>query len=167
MTAVYFLAVFILGFFTPTLILFCMEYYKARKFRNAHMPRKAESDKLCRGPHSWITAEANTNSGISDVKVCRACGFVSGTELMVSPDAIDRIEENNKIREIEGKLYKEFLNKEDNDIKKYFGEEIKNGVNFEKLTVLHAAGMTFGQRYTIYRTAKAEEIQEELTKDNA
>lgn len=127
----------------------------------------ADSEKLCKGPHSWIFAQIGTAEGPAQVRVCRACGFIGGSNRVASPEAIDRIEENNKIRELEVRLYNEFLEQEDAEIKKYFDEEISKGVNFDKLLHVHNAGITFNQRYAMYKASKAVDIEKELTKSNA
>lgn len=131
------------------------------------IPKKIDPTRLCKGNHSWINARTFSESGPAQVKVCRVCGLIEGSDKMATPEAIDQIEENNLMRDLEQRLYKEFSTLENTDIRKYFDKEIKNGLSFEKLASVHAAGMTFGQRYTIFKTAKKGEIEKELFKSNS
>lgn len=150
-----------------TLLFVGLESLKSKKLLKSITPQIADPEKLCRGPHSWIVAKTLTKDGSGTTQICRVCGFISGSNKVASMESIDRIEESNRIREIESKLLKEFLGQEDNSIKKYFDSEIKGGLDFDKLTHIHAAGMTFNQRYSIYKASKAEEIEKQLTRSDA
>jgi hypothetical protein len=144
-----------------------VSFFQNRALLDSLVPKEVDPSRLCKGNHSWITARTFTDTGPSQVKVCRVCGLIEGTEKMATAEAIDRIEENNQIRELETRLYKEFSALEDGDIRKYFDKEIKNGLSFDKLAHVHTAGMTFGQRYTLYKASKKDDIEKELTKSNS
>lgn len=144
-----------------------VSYLQSRALINSLVPKQADPEKLCKGTHSWITARTFTDKGPAEVKVCRICGLIEGSDKAATAEAIDRIEENNQIRELEKRLYKEFIAREDEDVRRYFDKEIKNGLSFDKLAHVHNAGMTFGQRYTIFKASKKEDIEKELTKSNS
>jgi len=157
---------FAVGLFMPDMILLAkglLLYYKLKK---AATPRRAKPTDTCRGPHSWLTTglvrEDGQNSGI-----CRICGLIKDTNLMVSQEEIDSLEREVKMNEIETKLFTDFLKREDEDIKAYFSKELANGVDFGKLTKLHNAGITFNDRYAMYRAAKNKEVQKELRKGDS
>jgi hypothetical protein len=128
---------------------------------------KVDEKKLCKTPHAWMDAAMNTPKGMSQVKVCRVCGFVSGTDLMASQEMIDRVEDQNKLYEIEKRLEKEFLDQEDEEIKKFFSEELKGGLSFDKLVKLHSAGTTLSERFSIYKLHKAKDIEKEIQRGDA
>lgn len=157
------------GFFDllATIVYGASNFFKNRSLMKNLVPQKIDKKRLCRGPHPWMKVKTWTEKGPSETQMCRACGLVSGTETMASPEAIDRIEENQKIRDIDAKLYRDFLAKEDEDIKQFFAREIQGGLNFDKLAKIHAAGMTFGQRFTYYKASKVEDIEKELTKSDS
>lgn len=144
-----------------------LEERKVKKAMKSMMPQVADPKKLCKGPHSWILARTLTKDGPGSTQVCRICGFISGSNKVASMESIDRIEERNRIMEIEARLLRDFLTKEDDQMKKYFDSEIKGGLDFEKITHIHSAGMTFSQRFLVYKASKAEEIEKELTKSDA
>lgn len=148
-------------------ILNGLDNFKAKRMVQSIIPQVADPKKLCKTPHSWIMAPTITKEGQGFVQVCRVCGFISGSDKVASMDSIDRIEENNRIREIESRLLKDFLTQEDDQMKKYFDLEIKGGLNFDKLAHIHGAGMTFNQRFLVYKASRAEEIEKELTKSDA
>lgn len=156
-----------IGLEGPVWFSSALKYFQNRKILKEVTPTDIKPEKLCEGPHHWISARAYTDKGISLVQVCQLCGFIPSSNKMASPEAIDRIEENNKIGEVEDRIYADFLAKEDGDIKKYFDQEIKNGVNFEKLIHIHSAGMTFGTRYYAYKSTRAEEVKKVLNRNNS
>lgn len=155
------------GLFGPIWIGRFLEFLQERKILKEVMPQDVNEKNLCKGPHSWINAQTLTHEGEGSIQVCQLCGFIPSINKMASPEAIDSIEEHNRLTAIQGKIYTDFQVQEDNGIKKYFEEEIKNGVSFEKLAHVHAAGMTFGARYGIYRASRAEEIKKAVTGSNA
>ena len=167
MLALYLLIAFYLGnklpFWVPKVVLF----FKRRAILNPMLPKKLDPNKLCTGPHNWLPAAIYSDQGNQEVKVCNLCGFIMGTDTVATPEALDSIEENIRHKEIEDRIYMEFSNREDADIRKFFSEEIKNGLNFEKLQKLHTAGVTYNHRYMAFRTSKNPEIQRELLKSNA
>jgi len=157
----------LIGFYGPVYLSNLFTYLQTRQLVKDSTPQNVDESKLCKTPHSWIKAKTFTDKGIGSVDVCQVCGFIPSLDKMATPDAIDSIEESNRIDEIQGKIYRDFQTQEDNDIKKYFEEEIKNGVSFEKLAHVHAAGLTFGARFSNYRASRAEEVQKALSRSNA
>lgn len=149
------------------IVLRLLDSFKMRKRIKDATPQTADPAKLCKGPHSWLLASAITKEGPGHVQVCRVCGLISGSDKVASTESIDRIEENIRIRDIEARLLKDFMDTEDGNIKKHFDSEIKSGLNFDKLVQIHTAGMTFSQRFLYYKASKAEEIEKELTKSDA
>lgn len=158
---------FYLGNKMPFWVPKAISYFRNRHLLNSLIPKAADPDKLCKGTHPWMNARTFTDEGPATVKVCRVCGLIEGSNKQATQDAIDRIEENNRLRDLEDRLYREFASLEDRDVRKYFSEEIKNGLSYQKIAHIHTAGMTFGQRYTIYKASKKEEIEKELTGSNA
>lgn len=131
-------------------------------------PRDVEEDKLCRGPHSWMDARTMAPDGkMGAVKLCQICGFIPSLYKMATEQGIDKIQQNNVIQSMEEKIYKDFLAKEDREIKAFFHEEIDKGVDFVKLQSVHAAGMTFGTRFGAYKASRAEEITKALNRTDA
>jgi hypothetical protein len=157
----------LVGLFGPALAFNIYTYFQVRKLRKTVIPSKVDMHKLCKGAHSWIKTVVLTDEGQVDKQLCRICGFVSGTDLMASQEAIDRIEDQNLMREVEAGLYNDFLGKENVQIQEFFGNEIKGGLDASKLGKVHTAGMTFGARFSIYKVAKEEEKRKELTKGNS
>jgi len=143
--------------------LYFLEKRKMSKFA----PSKVDQNKMCKAPHTWIDMPAISDKGNITIKVCRLCGFVSGSDQMLPPDTLDQIEEDNKIRAIEARLDKEFIDKEEADVRKLLETELQNGLNYEKIVTIHAAGQTFNQRCAMYKASKSEEISKELMKVNA
>jgi hypothetical protein len=155
------------GLYGPVWISDLFRYLQNRQILKDITPQDTDETRLCKGPHSWIGAQAFTDNGRETVQVCQVCGFIPSLDKMATPEAIDRIEENNRIRDIQGKIFTDFQTREDDDIKKYFDEEIKNGVSFEKLAHIHSAGMTFGARFNMYKAGRADEIEKVINKSNA
>lgn len=167
MTFLIFALGLVLGYKSLVWLDDAINYFKTQKILKQITPANVNDKRLCKGPHAWMMAPLWSPQGESQVRVCQVCGFIPEMEKMVKPEAIDRIEENNKIRQMEKKIYRDFLAQEDNDIKKYFDKEIKDGVSFEKLAHVHGAGMTFGARFNIYKSARAGEIEKALSKVDA
>jgi hypothetical protein len=167
----YYLSILVVGIFAglygPVWLGRFLGYMENRQILKDIMPQEVSEEKLCRGSHSWINAQTLTHEGRGSIQVCQVCGFIPSIDKMATPEAIDSIEEHNRLSAIQGKIYTDFQAQEDGDIKKYFAEEIKNGVSFEKLAHVHAAGLTFGARYAIYRASRAEEIKKAVTGSNA
>lgn len=155
------------GLYGPIYLSNLFRYVQNRRILKDLTPQKVDDDKLCKGPHSWINATTFTDKGPGSTQVCQLCGFIPSLHLMVTAEAIDRIEENNRIRAIQDKIFSDFQDQEEKEMKAYFDEELKNGVDFEKLVHIHGAGMTFGTRFNIYRSARAEEIEKAITGSNA
>jgi hypothetical protein len=143
------------------------KFLRLKKYSNLLIPGKADPSKMCKGPHSWITAKTITRVGSSESNVCRVCGFVSGHDKMVSSEAIDRIEESNKNKEIEEKLMKSFLAEEYEKIKEFLSLELKSGLDFEKIASVHGAGLTFTKRFQAYKLLKADDIEREIKKSDS
>lgn len=162
-----YLLIFLFGLLLPDGIFLAKNYFMLRKIKNTVIPKRAKPDQLCRGPHSWLKVEEPTPKGVQTAQVCRICGLISGTNLVASQEAIDEIEEDNKHRDIEGKLYDEFLKREDDEIRHFFSKEIEGGVDFGKLAKVHAAGITFYDRFSLFKSIKNKEIQKELRKTDS
>lgn len=156
-----------IGLKGPGILARAIYNFQNRRIMKDLVPQKVDPKKLCKAPHSWILATTFTDKGNGSVRICRVCGLVEGSNTAVTEEAIDRIEENNRLRQLEEKVYQEFTSKEDSDVRKYFDKEIKNGLSYEKLAKLHTAGMTFKQRYAMYKSGKKKEIEQELSRSNS
>jgi hypothetical protein len=167
MLALYLLIALYVGNKLPFWIAKVVTFFQRRAILNPMLPKKLNPKKLCSGSHNWLPANIYTDQGSKEIKVCNICGFIMGTETVATPEAIDIIEENLRHKEIEDRIYMEFSTREDSDIRKFFSEEIKNGLSFEKLQKLHNAGITYNHRYVVFRSAKNKEVQLELAKSNA
>jgi hypothetical protein len=167
MSALYLLIGLVVGFYGPVWLSDLFRYLQNRQILKDITPQEVNESRLCKGPHSWIGAQAFTDHGRETVQVCQVCGFMPSLKKMATTEAIDRIEENNRIREIQGKIFTDFQTQEDTEIKRYFDEEIKNGVSFDKLAHVHNAGMTFGARYNLYKASRAEEIDKAINRNDA
>lgn len=142
-----------------------LNYVEKRKIIKSSTPTPIKEGEKCRVPHSFLTIKGDKELGISEAKVCRGCGWIKGTGMKASFEAVDSIDEVNKLDEIEEGLYKAFLTLEDKDIIRYFSKEIEGGLSFEKLTRLHEAGSTFHKRYAKYKTSKMTEIKKKLAEE--
>lgn len=157
----------LLGFFGPEVLFRIKLKMELASLKKNIIPKEADPSKLCSGPHPWMETMVMTPDGDKRIPVCSACGLISGTNKVASQEAIDRIEEMNRVREIEQRLYSDFITAEDDEIKKYFSKEIESGLDFDKLAHVHAAGMSFSTRFSIYKAAKTPELEKELNKGNA
>lgn len=142
-------------------------FFQRRSVLKTMLPKNLDPAKICRGPHWWLDASIYTDEGDKRIKVCSVCGLIQGTRTVATQEAIDRIEEGLRYKELEDKIYKEFTIKEDSDIKRFFDNELKNGMSFEKLQKLHTAGATFQQRYVAFRVNKAAEVEKELSRSDS
>lgn len=167
LTAFIFLLGLWLGLHGPTILGDLITYFQNRAIIKAITPIPINPQLLCKGKHSWLIAKTLEEKGYSTAKVCRVCGFIDGVNKMASVEAIDNIEQNNKIQKIEQDIYNEFWKLEDGDIARFFHNEIQNGLEFNKLTRLHEAGMTFGARFHKYKATRAADITKELKKSDA
>lgn len=159
---------FIAGFFGPMWVSDLITYLQNRKVIREITPLPVREDKLCKGPHSWMMAPVfNEKDPNKEVRLCQICGFMPDRQLMATVEAIDRIQENNRVYAMQNRIYKDFLAQENGDIQKYFDAELKNGVSFEKLVHVHGAGATFNARYNMYKSARAGEIAKELSRSDA
>lgn len=154
----------VLGIFGMAAVQILLAALEMRKVRKAIVLGNVDKKKLCKGMHSWIDAKMAGGQGVAPVKVCQMCGFISGTNKMATQDMIDRVEEQNRLFEIEEKLLEEFMKFEEKQVQAFFHEELKNGFNFDKLIQLHAAGQTFNERFMIFKEHKTQEIRDSETK---
>jgi hypothetical protein len=158
---------FILGFLGPVWASDLFRYVQNRQILKDITPADVDERKLCKGPHSWMGATTLTDEGVGSTQVCQVCGFIPSISKMATTEAIDRIEENNRIRAIQSQIYRDFQAQENGDIKNFFAEELKGGLSFEKLAHVHCAGMTFSARFGIYKSSRAEDIEKAITRTNA
>lgn len=156
----------VLGFEGPFWASILFSYVQNRKIIKEITPKAVDTKKLCK-THSWINARSVSDRGLGSEQVCQICGFIPSINMMASPEAIDRIEEVNRIRTVQERIYSDFLAQENGDIKRYFDEEIKQGISFEKLVDIHTAGATFNARFNIYKTTRAGEIEKALMRNDA
>lgn len=157
----------VIGFFGPEIYYRLKNAILIRKLTKTVLPSTIDEKRMCKGPHSWMPTPTITAQGQGTADVCRLCGFISGTDKMASLEMLDRIEENNRIRETEEKLFNSFSAQEDEEIKAFFSEELKTGISFDKLLKLHSAGMTFHERFFIYKASRAGELEKEINRGNA
>ena len=143
-----------------------LTYLERRRVLSIALPIKMDKNILCKRAHSWIEIETFSKEDAKS-PVCRFCGLIKGTEMMAKPEAIEKIEENNEIVNFEKNLYRDFLAKDDMDIVRFFAEEINGGLDPQKLIKVYNAGMTFPQRFALYKVAKMQEIAEKPEKGNA
>lgn len=144
-------------------------YFQNRKLLREITPTAIKKNRLCKVQHSWIATPHfdGTSNEAKMVALCQVCGLIPSMGKMAPIAAIDRVLDNKLIQETEAKIYRDFIAKEDEDIKKYFSTELQNGVSFDKLTALHGAGMTFGSRFRLFKSSKADEITKSLNRINA
>lgn len=142
-------------------------YFQNREIIKAITPTAIKEDRLCKGPHTWLNTRTWTEKGTVDARICRVCGLIDGTNKMATIEAIDQIEENNKIQALEEGVYQDFIDKENKELRAFFAAELKEGLSFDKLAMLHNAGITFGARFNKYKVARLPEMLKELIKSNA
>ena len=110
---------------------------------------------------------AKTDEGVKDIKMCKVCGFLSGMDMVVPPETIDKIEESTKILAIEKRLWKEFLDIEDKRMQEFLKDDLANGLQWSKIERVHSAGMSFSQRFELYAESKKDDILKEIRKTDS
>lgn len=138
-----------------------------RKLKKKILPLKADKKITCKTTHSWMEAAVLNGEGYDIRKICKVCGLVEGTDLAMPLETVDILEEELQVKLIEEGLYKEFLQKEDEGIKKFFKKEIDAGLDLQRLLRIHAAGMTFMNRFENFKALKENSIKEQLYRSNA
>lgn len=130
-------------------------------------PIDVDESKLCKGSHSWIESLSVNDAGeYSPLSICDKCGFIPSKNLMASEEALKRVINNNRIRQLEETIQKDFLDKESADIKKLLeDEEPKNTLTDTKIGRIYNAGQTWNKRYIIYKIARTEELMREPKED--
>ena len=156
----------VIGLILPYLItLMVIKYERNKNFKNL-IPTPIREKELCQGPHSWIEALAvDEEMEYYPLNICEKCGVIPGKNLMSTKEGLKRIIQNNKIREFEESVKKDFEEKENEELKKFLQEDIKNGLNFNKVSEIYHAGQTSAKRYVIYKIVRSEEKRREI-KDN-
>lgn len=144
-----------------------VKYFENRAIIKSITPTAIKEDRLCKQPHTWLNTRTWTEKGTVDARICRVCGLIDGTNKMATIEAIDQIEENNKIQALEEGVYQDFIDKENKELRAFFAAELKEGLSFDKLAMLHNAGITFGARFNKYKVARLPEMLKELVKSNA
>jgi hypothetical protein len=155
-----------LGWYLPVIIARVVNLVSARALGKRLLPQKARPELLCKS-HTWMQTKALGRDGLSDAKVCQACGLLDGTDTVVSPEVLDRLDEEKALARIEAGLVEEFFAQEDEAIKKYFDKEIGSGTELDKLLDVHAMGMSFHERFSRFRLGRSKQIQEMLGKGRA
>jgi hypothetical protein len=132
------------------------------------IPTGVDEFRLCPGPHEWLEIiSVNEYSEYSPLNVCKNCGFLPSKNLMATPEGLKRILDNRKIRELEDSIQKDFVDKENSDIKKLLENEGPEGTLTDGIIgEIYRAGQTSNKRYIIYKIARAEELRREQ-KDEA
>lgn len=153
-----------LGFKGPEWLYNAFYRYEKNKILKALTPLPVNENRLCTGLHSWINATTIDDNNIySTTKLCDKCGFIPERNLMATLDGLERIEKNNKLMTFNSNVEKEFTDKEMEELKKNFEEEIKNGLNIEKIFAVYNSGQTAYQRFVIFKIEKSES---DYTKDS-
>ena len=154
-----------LGMALPSLITKAMAYFQNRPIMKMITPTKIDQSRLCKGEHTWFSRKTGQEG--KDNKICRVCGLICGTDKMATTEALDQIEENIRFDTLEEQVYQDFVSRENDDLRKYFAEELKAGLDFGKLAKLHNAGITFGIRYNKYKSVHLPPLLKNLEKSNA
>ncbi|MCX9024595.1 MAG: hypothetical protein OIN85_00700 [Candidatus Methanoperedens sp.] len=156
-----------LGRHVPTFLQELSYRIKNKKALKSVFPTKVKKGNTCK-THSWFKVNSiDENGSEGKIDVCRSCGLVSGTDLAFSAEMIDRMEEDMRLEGLEKKIYTDFAEKEDQDIRKFLEAELKGGLDYKKIAKVHTAGMTFNYRLQAYRMIKNKEVQETLSRGNA
>ena len=111
---------------------------------------------LCKQPHNWMKVYLLGVGRNGNVNMCRVCGYIAGSKMMASQEMIDRLEELERKQKIEDELFGEFVAQENKELAAWFAEEIKSGVDLNKLVDLHNAGQTFQQRFSAYLESRVK-----------
>lgn len=120
-------------------------------------PTPVDDYKLCQGRHTWIDANTlDENNEVVKINVCDVCGFIPSKNLMATQEGLKRIRENKKLNDLEEKIKKEFIDIEEAGLKEFFSEELKNGLNFDKIAQVYSYGQTLRNRLILYKIARAE-----------
>lgn len=163
--------IFTLGLFLGLMLpyfltLLVIKYEKSREFKKL-IPTAIRENELCNGPHTWIeTIAVDRDVEYMPINICEKCGLISGRDLMCTKEGLKRIVQNNKIKEFEESVRKDFEEKENSEIKKLLEEDLKKGLSFDKVNEIYHAGQTSGKRYVIYKIVRSEEKRREI-KDSA
>lgn len=151
---------FALGWKLPEWIgRFIVNSEKKRMLRQM-TPSPVEEYLLCDGPHEWTEIASLSEDGtIATINACDKCGLLAGRDAMVSQEALRRSRESRKRMEFDEKVINEFSEKEEGAMKAHFAEELKNGLDYQKLLLAYKAGQTLQQRYILYRIQKLNELE--------
>jgi hypothetical protein len=133
-----------------------------RKIVKKLRPTSVVESRLCPSIHNWTPAPhtLDEKGEFTYVNVCKDCGFIPVLNLMATPDGLEYIERNKQYMANEEKMKEDFIRQEEEGIKKHFTEELKNGLDFEKLTQVYFAGQTLKERLILYRLTKMQDRTE-------
>ena len=157
---------FILGRYLPYWLGHLVHTIRTERILSKLLPREVDECRLCSEPHQWIsvTSDIDENGEFKFTNICKNCGFIPKLNLMATKEGLEQIENNKKLREQDEKIRDEFIKKEEEEIRNYFTEELKNGMDFQKLTQLYLAGSTVKERmvkFIIHKTQKGTEANSE------
>lgn len=141
---------FVLGIFLAASIILALLVELSYHFK------KNPVQKLCEGPHKWMTVNLIGSENSQEKQLCTDCGFVSGSDTIVPKADIDLMLDVAETLNEQQLLFDEFLEKEYEDIRGYFKKELDNGLDFDNLINLHSAGADFKERFAIYSFNKGK-----------
>lgn len=128
-----------------------------RRTLKSILPTPVDDNRLCNDRHEWTTAKVVDIKGeFLDIKVCSKCGFFPSLNSMATKEGLRRIQENNRLYTFNTKVIEDFTTIEETDLKEFFAEEIKAGLDFQKVVRTYNAGQTMRQRFTLYKIERSE-----------
>lgn len=131
-------------------------------------PTEVDESLLCVEPHEWIGAPKgiDDNGEFITTNMCKNCGFIPSTNLMASQEGLTRIIDHVNQKAEEEKWGEEFIQQEEDGIKRHFEQELKNGLDFHKLIQVYFAGQTVKERIILFRRLKMAQKTEQLENNN-
>ena len=151
------LVTFVLGWKTPEWIGSYLIRREEKKLAKSMSPSPADEALLCREPHKWVEVQTINREGkVVPVNVCDVCGFIPSTDMIANPEALTRARKAREERQKDEKLINDFTNIEENDLKELFADELKNGMNFDKVVRAYYAGQTLQKRFILYKIKQFE-----------
>jgi hypothetical protein len=141
--------------------------FQLRKSFKKFGVQKVDYSKLCGGDHRWLYTKTTGKESIEKQDVCIICGLLSDRSGMVTSEALDKLEEDNRVAEIYSGIKNSFQHREMLSVMSFFDKEIKGGLVPEKLFKVYDAGVSSSQRYQRYLLEHQDKIDKDTKRGNA
>lgn len=131
--------------------------YQHRRFVKPLLPTDVDEERLCK-IHKWgETRVMNDNNEFDSLTFCEDCGFIPERNIMASQEGLKKIIDNTKLVAEDEAVKQAFIDKEMDQIKGLFKEDVEKGLDIAKVVRVYNAGQMSRQRFIIYKTYLSEE----------